>query len=238
MRTGWFSALALGVAMRMVLPSSPALAYAQVSDMYKFKDFVESEAFRAQVGQLVAALPAAVLTQCPALTLMREQVKPLKFVSLAADGRPLHGSWLYQLTAKGCGDDQLLNFFFEAKGDGTVSAVVGPPGTSESGWFFPYDDNLKAMAKATTLALATAARVAASKSYAACPAYFVKDTEFRGFGLGPSKVPDPGPTAYFRPWWEFWAVVGCGHRFEMPLEFAPGRQGIVVTQPEGTVIER
>ncbi len=71
-----------------------------------------------------------------------------------------------------------------------------------------------------------------------CKQFVITNTRFEGFGLRDPATPDPGEGAQFRPWWETWTLTGCGHSFDVPMNFTPDATGTQIVQKAETITER
>ena len=82
------------------------------------------------------------------------------------------------------------------------------------------------------------ARLGATVASKDCKQLELVDTHFEAFGLREPKTADPGPNARFRPWWETWTLVGCGRKFDVPINFIPDERGTTIAQALGDVKAR
>lgn len=171
-------------------------------------------------SRALATIPQSVFQRCPALASSASRVIVLKPVSFAASGFPNAGAWKQELPIRGCGDDLTLNIYYAATPDEKVQTFVGAPGATRADVTLQRDALTYAMAGLRFKA-------------PGCSSYNIKNTKFEGFGYPSPPVPDPGPDARFRPWWETWTMVGCGRTFDVPIDFHPNSGGTQVIQPNG-----
>jgi hypothetical protein len=208
----------------LVLLSVPTFARAQTVDRDQFRKFLSSKANRDLVVDAVAGLPSAVFHTCPGFTASGVSVVVESDITFGADGIPNAGSWWEHLPVSGCGPDMVLNVHFTAGEGGRISTVVGQPGTTRT--------DLRLQPDAAQYAL-----MAAGSKLQDCKQFYVKNTQFRDYGMRDPMSPDPGPHAQFRPWWETWTIVGCNRSFDVMLEFVPTSKGTSIIQPRSEIIE-
>ena len=226
----WFAALGLLAATAAAAqpnpaapPEAPALVPGQAEAQAALVAYARTEPYRKLMAQALARVPASVVPRCPKLVTADAGLtvtSPLQITSRGVSA----GSWRQSLTARGCGNDTVVNFFFYGTPDGRVITVVGAPGTTRADLMQQRDARTY-----TVVAHETVAR--------GCSETETVNTRFEGFGSKPPGAPDPGPQAAFRPWWETWTVRGCGKQYQVPLNFTPNRMGMQIAQPGG-VAER
>jgi len=181
--------------------------------------FVSSDVYKGLLTRALAGLPQAV--RCPTLVSGAAKVTVLRPISFAGDGSPNAGSWKQRISAKGCGDDTVLNFYFTAGADEKINTVVGIPVETLADLTLQRDALLFANTGAMSVAKA-------------CKSFDVTNTRFEGFGLSKLPVLDPGSGNHFRPWRETWTMVGCGHTIDVPIGFLPDEKGTQIL-PSGAV---
>src|SRR5579871_100083 len=217
----WNSASRLiGVVLLML----PTLARAQTVDQEQFHKFLNSKANRDLVVDAISSLPSAVFHTCPGFTASGVSLSVESSISFGPDGVPNGGSWWERVPVSGCGPDMVLNVHLTASEGGKINAEAGVPGTTHA--------NLRLQPDATQYAL-----LAAGSKAQSCKQFYVKNTQFRDFGMRDPPAPDPGPHSQFRPWWETWTVVGCSRSFDVMLEFVPTSKGTSIIQPRGQIME-
>lgn len=146
-------------------------------------------------------------------------------VAFDPNGRMNSGAWWERFPVSGCGNDTVLNIYFTVSRDSKVNTTTGNPGTTRADLALQHD----------ALPYALLAANARTKE---CNHFDVKDTRFEAYGLKRPPTPDPGASDRLRPWWETWTVIGCGHTYEVPLNFIPHSTGTTIASPVGDVIER
>jgi len=203
--------LALSAAFGQILPQRAA-ADAEGA----LRDFMGSSYYAALVQQALAALPPAEFRRCPTLVSNTSRVTILQPVAFRPNGFPASGLWRESFPVSGCGNDTIVNLFFLAEAGQRISVLIGMPGSTVASLILQT-----AAKKFTTIALQRVAR--------RCRSFTVINTQFEGFG-------EPAPTA--RPWRESWTLSGCGHRYTVPIEFAPNKAGTLVTLPGGITSDR
>jgi len=105
------------------------------------------------------------------------------------------------------------------------NTTTGHPGTTHADLVLQHD----------ALHYAYLAAAAQGKD---CNHFDVKNTRFEGYGLKKPSTPDPGAGSRFRPWWETWTIIGCGHLYDVPMNFIPDQTGTTIAVPLGDTIEQ
>lgn len=143
-------------------------------------------------------------------------------VAFGGDGFPNAGLWKQAFPVSGCGNDTILNFYFAAGANEKINTIVGIPGSTAADLVLQRDAVMYA-------------QIGAKGVVNDCNAFTVRNTRFEGFGFAKPKTPDPGPGSHFRPWWETWTMIGCGHIVDVPLDFQPDATGTQIIQPGGAI---
>lgn len=197
-------------------------AAAQPIDGEKFQKYLNSDAHKALVGKTYASVPKAIFGSCKNIGSGGSQSTPLSPISFGPDGTPATGSWKQKFPIDACGNKIVLNFFFIAA-DGKLNGIAGAPGDTHGSLLLQRDTVMYAQMGASTKARD-------------CKQFDIANTRFEGFGT--PDVPDPGPAARFRPWWETWTLIGCGHTLDVPIVYQPDATGTQITQSANKVVER
>jgi len=197
-------------------------AQAQAPDG-KMQTFITSDFYKGLVNRALDSIHPSVFQKCPALRSPGSNITVLKPITFAPDGYPTAGFWLQKFPVSGCGNDTVLNFYFQATRDEKVNTIVGLPGTTLADLVLQQDAK-------------TYAGVALS-AHGCKGGAQVKNTHFEGFGVPNPPIADPGPGQRLRPWWETWTMVGCGRTFDVPMDFVPSEKSTQIIQP-AHVIER
>jgi hypothetical protein len=184
--------------------------------------FIGSDIYKGLLTRALVGLPQAVYPRCPTLVSGAAKVTVLKPISFAGDGSPNAGFWKQTIPVKGCGNDTVLNFYFSAGADEKINTVIGIPGATLADLTLQRDAVL----------FANTGAMSVEKG---CKSFDVTNTRFEGFGLSKPPIPDPGSGSHFRPWWETWTMVGCGHTIDVPIDFKPDEKGTQILQPGGSV---
>jgi hypothetical protein len=200
----------------------PIESRAQAIDGNQMQAFISSDFYKELLTRALAGLPQAVFPRCPTLVSGAAKVTVLKPISFAGDGSPNAGLWRQRISVKGCGNDTVLNFYFSAGADKKINTVIGIPGMTLADLTLQRDAVLFANTGAMSVAKG-------------CKSFEVTNTRFEGFGLTKPPTPDPGSENHFRPWWETWTMVGCGHTIDVPIDFIPDQKGTQILQPSGSV---
>jgi hypothetical protein len=200
----------------------PIESQAQAIDGNQLQAFISSDTYQGLLTRALAGLSQAVYPRCPALVSGAANVTVLKPISFAPDGSPNAGLWRQRISVKGCGNDTVLNFYFSAGADEKVNTAIGIPGLTRADLILQRDAGLFANKGAMSVAKG-------------CKSFEVTNTRFEGFGLAGPPTPDPGAENHFRPWWETWTMVGCGHTIDVPIDFIPDEKGTQILQPGGSV---
>jgi hypothetical protein len=201
--------------------AQPTVAQAQAPDG-KMPTFTNSDFYKGLINRALAGLPPTVFQRCPTLVSNGSRIVVLKPVSFAADGFPNAGLWRQSFPVSGCGNDTILNFYFSAGADEKIDTMGGISGETRADLALQRD-------------AVTYASVGARFVETDCKAFDVKNSKFEGFGLKNPPTADPGPDNRFRPWWETWTLVGCGHTIDVPIDFVPNEKGTQIIQPGGSV---
>lgn len=188
-------------------------------DNAAFQAFTRTQFYQGLINRQFAAIPHDVFQRCPSLVSQGSQIKVLRPVTFAADGFPVDGLWKQSFPVSGCGNDTVLNFYFNATAAEKVDAVIAAPGDTHASLVLQQD----------------ASRYATVGTLKACPAVYIKTTKFEAYGLKVPNTPDPGPGQPMRTWWESWTMVGCGHTYIVPLDFMPDAKRTTIVQPGGVV---
>jgi hypothetical protein len=183
-------------------------------DGEKFQKYLNSDAHGALVGKTYASVPKAIFESCKNIVSKGSNSIPLSIITFGADGNPATGSWKQQFPLEACGEKIVLNFYFIAR-DGTINDTVGAPGDSHASLLLQHDTVMYA-------------QMGAMRKMPDCKTLNIKNTRFEGFGT--PDVPDPGPNAKFRPWWETWTMIGCGQTVEVPIIYQPDATGTTIIQ--------
>ncbi len=127
------------------------------------------------------------------------------------------------ISVSGCGNDTILNLFFEVAPDGMkISSVAASPGTTHA--------SILLQSEALRIAIASLQLLANGCSNAA-----VRNTRFESFGLMEPSTADSEPSAKFHPWWETWTLAACNRTFDVPMDFIPDERGTTIVQRHGIV---
>lgn len=130
---------------------------------------------------------------------------------------------------RGCGNDTILHVNFQFSDTGKISASASSPGSTRADLASQHD----AMLYAT---LGPRLRLKA------CERFVVTNTRFDALDpiVTPYVAADGKPLASplkGRGWREVWSVIGCGHKFEVPLHFIPDKTGIRIVQKAAEIKE-
>jgi hypothetical protein len=200
--------------------TQPIESRAQAIDGNQMQAFIGSDVYKGLLTRALAGLPQAV--RCPTLVSGAAKVKILTPVTFAGDGSPNAGLWRQTISVNGCGNDTVLNFYFSAGADEKINTAIGIPGATLADLTLQRDAALFANTGAMSVAKG-------------CKSFDVTNTRFEGFGLSKPPTPDPGSGNHFRPWWETWTMVGCGHTIDVPIDFIPDEKGTRILQPGDSV---
>jgi hypothetical protein len=191
--------------------------HAHADEGTELKDFMHSDYYEGMVQHALAALPADVFRECPGLVSDTSEVNVLRPVTFEPNGFPASGFWRHSFPVSGCGNDTTVNLYFLALPGQRINVLIGVPGATIT--------DLVAQREAKKFAV-KAAR-AASKS---CAAFDVTNTRFDGFGAAPPGAPGGG-----HAWRETWSLAGCGQRYDVPIQFLPGKTGMQIAVPAAAV---
>ena len=213
--------MGLLLVLRLMLPG---VAHSQAFDPVPFQTFLSSDVNKRLVTGALTSMPAEVFHTCPGLVISKAAVHVVEAIAFGADGVPTSGVWWERFPVQGCGNDTVLNIHFAATGDDNIEATATLPGSTRADPLLQRDAKLYAY-------------VGAASHATSCRQFFVKNSQFGGYGLRSPGHPDPGNGARFRPWRETWTIVGCGRTFQVPMEFVPDATGTQVIQPQGEISE-
>jgi len=181
--------------------------------------FMGSSYYAGLIHNALASLPPDEFRQCPSLVSNGSQVTILRPVGFYPNGFPGSGIWRQSFPVSGCGNDTTVNFYFLAQAGQKITVLIGIPGSTIASML------LQGAGKKFTT-------IAAQRVLPSCRSFDVINTRFEGY-----EPPVPGAPA--RPWRESWILMGCGHRYRVPIEFAPNTKGgAQVTLPDGVIPER
>jgi hypothetical protein len=215
------------IVLAPVLAAIGPMANAQTptSNVDLFRAFIASDFHKGLILRAIDGVPPAVFEKCPSLVSNSSRITPLKPVTFGASGLPNSGLWKESFPVSGCGDDTILNFYFTAGKDEKINTIIGIPRTTRGDPVLQRDAVLYANMGAQLVARD-------------CKKFDVKSARFEAYGLPDPPSPDPGPSVRFRPWWETWTVVGCGHVIDVPLDFTPDDKGVRIVMRGLGVKER
>lgn len=213
------SPLATAILLVFGLPSH---TLAQQPGNGAFQAFTKSQFYAGLINRQLAALPPEVFQRCPSLESGGSQVTVLAPITFAADGFPNGGIWKQTFPVTGCGNDTVLNFYFQATPAEKINAVIAAPGDTHANLTLQQDASRYAKIGVETI----------RKD---CPTLSIKTTKFEGYGIKDPPVADPGVNVAKRPWWESWTMAGCGHTYIVPLDFMPDATGTRIVQPNGVI---
>ena len=205
----WFISFATIIALM------PTMAIAENnSGLSKFmSDPVE------QQHVLEAAKRSTVIIQnpCPSTDFkILDKFTPVKPIAFDSSGKIIDGAWKQVVSAKGCGDDRLLNVFL-AMDANTKAMKIFPilPGTTHTDLILQKD----AVKYAVT---------AAGGPEKGCNIGYISDTQFL------QKVDKPMDGAKAPPWDELWTLVTCTKKAQVTMHFIPDKTGTTIAagQPE------
>jgi hypothetical protein len=200
----------------VLIPVLPRIAApAQAMNDTQMQNFMQSDYYRGLITRALAAVPKAVFEQCPSLVSKGSRTTVLRSVSFGKDGFPNEGLWKQSFPVSGCGNDTVLNFYFSAGADEKVNTTIGVPGTTRADIILQSDAIFYAQAEAALVAKD-------------CKSFIVRDSRFEAFGTAKPPKPDPGPGNAYRPWWETWTMIGCGHTIDVSVDFMPHKNGTQV----------
>jgi len=202
-----------------------SIAFAQTADPNRFQQFLASDFHKGLVMRAISLIPKDVFRTCPTLKSSGPAVAVTRPVTFGQDGRMTSGAWWERLPVSGCNNDTILNIFFAVSSDSKINTTTGHPGTTHADLVLQHD------------ALQYAYQAAATQGKA-CNHFDVMNTRFEGYGLKKPPTPDPGVGSRFRPWWETWTIIGCGHLYDMPMNFIPDQTGTTIAVPLGDTIEQ
>lgn len=205
--------------MAALIAGAPA-AQAQANEGAALQAFTTTKFYNRLITRAFSSLPPEVFHRCPALVSRGSQVTVVLPVTFAPDGVPNGGVWKQQFPVSGCGNDTTLNFYFQAAPERKISTVLAAPGDTHASLILQRDARR----------YAGAAVIATRKG---CTALILTTTQFQGYGLVSPPARDPGNGHQLRPWRETWTMVGCGHTYNVPLDFMPVASGTQVIQPGG-----
>jgi hypothetical protein len=200
----------------------PSESRAQAVDGSRLQTFTRSDFYKGLINSALAAIPQTVFRKCPTLVSNGSTVTVIRPVSFGGDGFPNAGLWKQAFPVSGCGNDTILNIYFSAGADEKINTVVGVPGTTRADLTLQRD----------TMSYAN---IGASLVAKDCKSFVAKNTRFEGFGVPKPPIPDPGPDAHLRPWWETWTMIGCGRTIDVPIDFVPDEKGTQIIQPGGAI---
>lgn len=210
------------ISLLVAVCGSASVRAQQQIDGEKFTKYLNSDAHKALVGKTYASVPKAIFASCQNIVSTGSNSLPLSMITFGPDGNPASGTWKQQFPIEACGEKIVLNFFFIVN-DGKVNGVVGAPGDTRGSLLLQRDTVMYA-------------HMGASLKAKDCKQFEIRNTRFEGFGK-PGE-PDPGPNARFRPWWETWTLIGCGHTLDVPIVYQPDATGTQITQSANKVVER
>lgn len=202
------------------------------TDPARFRAFLASDAYRALVGAASDQIPAEILPLCPAFSSPGADVTIARDVTFGADGMPRSGAWWSRAPVSGCGNDTIINIFFQVGARGKITPLVALPGTTRADPVLQRDALMYAF-------------LGVGQRMADCAQMHVIHTRFEAFGLQGAKpaaakpAPSPPTAAEARgPWWETWIVSGCGRSFAVPMEFVPDATGTTINQRPADIVQR
>ena len=134
----------------LALTTIASLAAAQdQADLAKFQAFVRnSDAHKALISKALAALPPTIFRRCPNLVSQGSKVTILKRIAFDPSGGPNAGAWKEAFPVAGCGNDTILNFYFNASKGGKIDTFVGLPGATIADPLLQKDAMTEALAAA------------------------------------------------------------------------------------------
>lgn len=202
----------------LLIPNSAlfvcAPAGAQTVDAAKFQAYITSSKYQGKVQQAIASISPEVFQKCPTLQSSGSKVTLLKSVEFGQDGIPSSGSWVNRFPVSGCGNDTTLNIFFTATADGPeVKSFIGLPGSTIASPVLQRDAMLSAVGAFATV----------EHDCKSVP--IVKNTHFGGFGTKSVPIAPPKAGEKLSAWWELWAMSGCGHVLDVPINFVTDATG-------------
>jgi hypothetical protein len=195
------------------------------ADQTRLNAFLQSNMMHELVNEAVQDVPPAVLRKCPGLVSNGSTMTVLEPMSFDSDGAPETGAWRVQVPVSGCGNDTTLNFFFSAKPGKNIHRTVALPGDTRADPALQRDAVMYAV-------------VGANLVVKDCDDLEITNTKFDGFGLSKQPTSDRGADERSRPWRETWTLAGCGHRVDVPMQFAPDATGTQIIQPGGVIKQR
>jgi hypothetical protein len=199
---------------------------AQTVDRDKFQKFLSSSSHQGLVDKAVASISKEVFQRCPELKSPPIKIHASKSIEFGPDGIPNAGSWWERLPVSGCGNDTILNIYFEvAAGGSKINSIVALPGTTRASIIL-QQDALKF------------AQLGFLKKVTNCNQFIVKNTNFEGFGSTTSPVLNLDAAAKSQSWRETWTAAGCSRTLDIPMEFFPDGVGTRIVQPINGIIER
>lgn len=202
-----------------------AQAQAPVFDRELFQKYLASDIHKQVLNKALGVFPKEVFQKCPTLESPETTISPVQSITFGPNGVPTAGAWWERFPVKGCGNDTILNLNFFIGADGKLQMTAGLPGTTHANLRLQHD----------AILYATTGPGVRQKD---CKQFIIINTRFEGFGLRDPATPDPGEGEKFRPWWETWTLIGCGHTFDVPMDFVPDATGTQITQKVEDIVER
>ena len=187
-------------------------AAAQLAPDAAFMAYMKTEPYKRLMAQAMARVSPIVAPKCAKQVLGETAVTPLVPVPFGPDGQPTGGGWKQTTPVRGCGNDTALNFQFFVGAEKRIITLVTTPGTTHT----DLQQQRDAFAQAV---------IGLDGPSKGCRELTVLDAKFIQYGVRTPPMADPGPGAVFRLWEETWTVLGCGKRWEVPLNFIPNRTG-------------
>jgi len=192
-----------------------------------FDKYLSSPAFASRLSDALAMARKTHFASCESFKTAAPQILILPPVTMGDDGLPKSGQWKVSVAAEGCGKSRLMNVFFVVGKDNMVHFLLAAPGTTQGEFILQRDTVMYVM-------------LATVKQTKDCKGAVITDTRFDAVDPLPANITGPNgvPTQYKKSWHETWTVEGCGHFYDVRVDYLNGTGGTTIMTSSDNVAER
>jgi hypothetical protein len=187
------------------IAASSAAVSAEPQPSPALQALVQSSGYQGNIARLFSQLPPSVFQRCATLLSTGSRVTIIKPVSFAQDGYPISGLWKQSFPVSGCGNDTIINFYFEGQSSEKVLSIIGIPGETHADLTLQRDG-----LKFATISVQAIVRD--------CNQINARDSKYAGLVIKSGKA-----------WQEIWSFSACNHTIQVPMIFVPDATGTTVT---------
>lgn len=214
-----FSAACLTVLAAAQAGAEPALPA-------PFQKYLDSPAFASRLSDALAMAKTTHFADCGTFKASAPRIVPLSQITLGDDGLPKSGQWKVSAAAEGCGKARIVNFFFVVGKDDKVFFVQAIPGTTRGDFRLQSDTVMYVL-------------MAAVKQTKDCKGASISDTRFDSEDPLPDGKSAGGIALQFqKSWHETWTIDGCGHFYDVRVDYLLGPAGTTIMASDKNVTER